>query len=147
MSYYIIDKYGEKDWMKQQKTAIFTLANQFTEFNSREKKLIFIREMKYLIERITIDFNFNSLQAEKANAFSILRIFFWAVFVLIPLFNGYFKQFLVLLVWVTVWMQVFAGSILDGELLLYIILFYFNWGSIENWSNKRETNRHIKQIV
>ena len=89
----------------------------------KEKNPKTIRKIKYLIERKTIDFDSNSLQTEKANAFPFREFSFSAVFSIIQIFNGHFKPFLVLIVWVTVRMKVFAGLILDWELLFLYIYF------------------------
>ena len=100
-----------------------------------KKKPTFIRKIKYLIERKAIDFDFNSLQAEKANAFSILRIFNWRSLRAYSAFFIISKHS-----WSCSYGLLYGCKSLQapswmGTFILYINLFYFNWGSIENWSN------------
>ena len=76
MSYYIIDKYAKKRTERSNKRLHYSHWQNNSQNSIQEKNPGFIKEIKYLIKRKTIDLDFNSLQAEKTNAFSILPIFF-----------------------------------------------------------------------
>ena len=76
LSYYIIDKYDKKKTERSNKRLHYSHGQSNSQNSIKEKNPKTIRKIKYLIESKTIDFDSNSLQTEKANAFSILRIFF-----------------------------------------------------------------------